>query len=118
MKYLQQFGIILAVSFVGELLNYAIPLSIPASIYGLVLMFVCLCMKWIKLEDVKETAVFNRDHAINVYTRGSGTDYFMGHYPFEAAGLCSNYSYIYPFGNAGIRICNRLDAEGRKERRG
>ena len=55
MKYLQQFGIILAVSFVGELLNYAIPLSIPASIYGLVLMFVCLCMKWIKLE---ETAVF------------------------------------------------------------
>ena len=58
MKYLQQFGIILAVSFVGELLNYAIPLSIPASIYGLVLMFVCLCMKWIKLEDVKETAVF------------------------------------------------------------
>ena len=58
MKYLQQFGIILAVSFIGELLNYAIPLSIPASIYGLVLMFVCLCMKWIKLEDVKETAVF------------------------------------------------------------
>ena len=58
MKYLQQFGIILAVSFVGELLNYAIPLSIPASIFGLVLMFVCLCMKWIKLEDVKETAVF------------------------------------------------------------
>ena len=58
MKYLQQFGIILAVSFVGELLNYAIPLSIPASIYGLVLMFVCLCMKWITLEDVKETAVF------------------------------------------------------------
>ena len=101
MKYLQQFGIILAVSFVGELLNYAIPLSIPASIYGLVLMFVCLCMKWIKLD-----------------TGGSGTDYFMEHYPSEAAGLCSNYSYIYPFGNAGIRICNRLDAEGRKERRG
>ena len=58
MKHLRQFGIILAVSFIGELLNYAIPLSIPASIYGLVLMFVCLCMKWIKLEDVKETAVF------------------------------------------------------------
>ena len=62
--------------------------------------------------------IFNRDHAINVYTGGSGTDYFMEHYPSEVAGLCSNYSYIYPFGNAGIRICNRLDAEGRKERRG
>ena len=58
MKYLQQFGIILAVSFIGEVLNYAIPLPVPASIYGLVLMFLCLCMKWIKLEDVKETAVF------------------------------------------------------------
>lgn len=119
MKYLQQFGIILAVSFVGELLNYAIPLSIPASIYGLVLMFVCLCMKWIKLEDVKETAVFLIEiMPLMFIPAGSGTDYFMEHYPSEAAGLCSNYSYIYPFGNAGIRICNRLDAEGRKERRG
>lgn len=62
--------------------------------------------------------IFNRDHAINVYTGGSGTDNFMEHYPSEAAGLCSNYSYIYPFGNAGIRICNRLDAERRKKRRG
>ena len=67
MKYLQQFGIILAVSFVGELLNYAIPLSIPASIYGLVLMFVCLCMKWIKLEDVKETAATIAANATNFF---------------------------------------------------
>lgn len=33
MKYLQQFGIILAVSFVGELLNYAIPLSDSCQVY-------------------------------------------------------------------------------------
>lgn len=58
MKYLRQFGMILAVSFIGELLNYAVPLPIPASIYGLVLMLLCLCMKWIKLEEVKETAAF------------------------------------------------------------
>lgn len=58
MKYLRQFGIILAVSCAGELLNYAVPLPIPASIYGLVLMLLCLCMKWIKLEEVKETAAF------------------------------------------------------------
>ena len=38
MKYVKQFGIILVVSLIGELLNFLIPLPIPASIYGLVLM--------------------------------------------------------------------------------
>ena len=58
MKYLRQFGIILIVSLIGEFLNYVIPLPIPASIYGLVIMFVCLCTKVIKLDEVKETADF------------------------------------------------------------
>ena len=39
MKYVKEFGIILIVSLVGELLNYFLPLPVPASIYGLVLMF-------------------------------------------------------------------------------
>ena len=42
MKYVKEFGIILIVSLVGELLNYFLPLPVPASIYGLVLMFLCL----------------------------------------------------------------------------
>ena len=58
MKYLRQFGIILIVSFIGELLNYVVPLPIPASIFGLVIMFTCLCTKVIKLDEVKETADF------------------------------------------------------------
>ena len=36
MKYVKEFGIILIVSLVGELLNYFLPLPVPASIYGLV----------------------------------------------------------------------------------
>lgn len=35
MKYLKQFGIIIIISFIGELMNMFIPLSIPASIWGL-----------------------------------------------------------------------------------
>ena len=58
MKYLQQFGIILAVSFVGELLNYAIPLSIPAILNGFFLFFLFICIKCLKLVLFKETAVF------------------------------------------------------------
>lgn len=61
--------------------------------------------------------IFNRDYAAYVYTGGSRADHFMGDYPTEAAGLCSDYNCIYSFGNAGIRTCNRLDAERREERR-
>ena len=35
MKYLKQFGIIVIISFIGELFHYLIPLPIPASIYGI-----------------------------------------------------------------------------------
>jgi len=58
MRYLKQFAIILAVPCVGELLNYFLPLPIPASIYGLVLMLVLLVTKVVKLESVDETGTF------------------------------------------------------------
>lgn len=58
MKFMKQFGIILAVTFLGEVLKYLIPLSIPASIYGLVLMLLVLCTGVIKLEQVKEAGTF------------------------------------------------------------
>lgn len=58
MKYVRQFLIIMAVTFAGELLNGLIPLPIPASIYGLVILFVCLCSGWIPLEKVKDTGRF------------------------------------------------------------
>ena len=58
MKYVKEFGIILIVSLVGELLNYFLPLPVPASIYGLVLMFLCLMLGVIKLSAVHDTACF------------------------------------------------------------
>ena len=58
MKLLYQFGIILFVSFLGEILYLAIPLPIPASVYGLILMLVALCTSIIKLKQVKEAATF------------------------------------------------------------
>ena len=58
MKYLRQFGIILAVTCVGEIMKYFIPLPIPGSIYGLILMFVLLLLRVIKVEHVKETGEF------------------------------------------------------------
>ena len=57
-KYIKQLGIILFISFIGEVCHYVIPLPVPASIYGLVILFICLCTKWICLESVKETGKF------------------------------------------------------------
>ena len=58
MNYLKQFAIILFVSFLGELLHILIPLPIPASVYGLLLMLLALCLGIFRLEQVKETAGF------------------------------------------------------------
>ena len=58
MKYVRQLLIILFVSFLGELLKYIIPLSIPASIYGMVLLFLALELKILKVSDIKETSNF------------------------------------------------------------
>lgn len=58
MKYVKQFLIILFVCFLGELCRYLIPLPIPASIYGLVIMLACLMTGILKTEQVEETALF------------------------------------------------------------
>ena len=58
MKYLLQFLIIVAISFLGELLHYFISLPIPASIYGIILLFVALQMGWIKVRQIREVSTW------------------------------------------------------------
>lgn len=58
MKYVKQLMIIILFSFLGEVLNYLIPISIPASIYGMVLLFIALCTKIIKLDQIETTAEY------------------------------------------------------------
>lgn len=58
MKYLKQFLIILMISFIGEFLKYLLPFPIPASIYGMAILFTGLMTGIIKLESVKETGKF------------------------------------------------------------
>ena len=58
LKYLKQFGIILAISCLGELLSLLLPLPIPASIYGIVILFTCLQSGLLKLSSIRETSTF------------------------------------------------------------
>ncbi len=58
MKYLRQFFIIMLISLLGEALKWLIPLPIPASIYGLVLMLLALCTGVITVDKVEEASTF------------------------------------------------------------
>lgn len=58
MKYIRQFGIILLFSLAGDLCHTVLPFPIPASIYGMVLLLLCLALKLVKVESVKETGAF------------------------------------------------------------
>ena len=58
MRYLKQFTIILTISLLGEVLHYILPLPVPASIYGLLLMLAALMTGVVKRDSVREAGVF------------------------------------------------------------
>ena len=58
MRYVIQFCRILGFCFAGELCSRLLPLPIPASIYGLVLLVLALRLGLIRLEQIRETALF------------------------------------------------------------
>lgn len=58
MKYVFQLTRILAFCFAGEVLHTLLPLPVPASIYGLVLLVAALLTGLVRLDQIRETAVF------------------------------------------------------------
>lgn len=58
MKFAAQLGVIIGVSFLGEVLAWLLPLPVPAGIYGLLLMLLVLCTGLVKLPQVEATGNF------------------------------------------------------------
>lgn len=58
MKYLPQLCIISLFSFLGEVCHWLIPAPIPASIYGMVLLFLALALKILPIRLVKDVGGF------------------------------------------------------------
>ena len=58
MKYIKQFLIITAVTALGEGCRMLIPLPIPGSVYGLILMLFFLKVRLIKPEQVENVSAF------------------------------------------------------------
>ena len=50
MKYAKQLAVISLISFAGEFLSATIPLPVPGSVYGMLLLFLCLC----QIEDTAD----------------------------------------------------------------
>ena len=63
MKYLIQMMIIGGITFLGEMLHVLIPLPVPASVYGMAILFVCLCLHIIREEHGFSTV----ESSINSY---------------------------------------------------
>ena len=58
MQYLKQALIIFGFTMIGQVLEWLIPLPIPAAIYGFVLLFLALLTGLLKKEHIDETAKF------------------------------------------------------------
>lgn len=54
-KYIRQMSVIFLFSFLGELCRFLIPYPIPASIYGMVLLFAALALKIVPVEAVSDS---------------------------------------------------------------
>jgi holin-like protein len=56
MRYVIQLFIIICFSFAGELLHSVLPFPIPASIYGIILLFLALELKLLKVKQIREVS--------------------------------------------------------------
>lgn len=58
MKYVYQIGIIGGISFISEVLYVLLPLPVPASVYGLIILLVLLLTGAVKVAQIEDTADF------------------------------------------------------------
>ncbi len=58
MKLLMQIAVVFGVCLAGELLSMLIPLPVPASVWSMVLLFLCLLCGALREEHIREKADF------------------------------------------------------------
>jgi holin-like protein len=56
MRYVMQLLIIIAFAFAGEVLHHLLPLPFPANIYGIILLYLALHLKMVKVKQIKEVS--------------------------------------------------------------
>lgn len=104
MKFVKQFGIILLITFIGEVLHALLPIPVPAGIYGIVLLFLGLKTRLIPVSEVKEASFFSySDNADNVYSGGGRADRHMGYSRSVLDSVPGGYGSYDDICNGGFR---------------
>lgn len=62
MKQIKQLFWIILFSFLGEGLSLLSPVAVPGSVIGMVLLFMALHFKWIKMDQVEEVGTWLTDN--------------------------------------------------------
>lgn len=62
MKLLRQLCIILVIYYAGEFIHKLLNIPIPGSVIGMIILFLCLYTKIIKLEMIEDISKFLLDH--------------------------------------------------------
>jgi len=62
MMLFKQLSIIFSIYLLGEAVSMLLPFSFPGSIIGMVLLFIALLLKWIKIEEIKQVSDFFLKH--------------------------------------------------------
>lgn len=58
MKIIKQIGIIFGICWLSQVIEYLLPFDFPASVIGMILLFVCLLTKVLKIEHIQEKSDF------------------------------------------------------------
>ncbi len=79
MKLLRQFGFILGLTLFGELIKKVFKLPLPGSVIGMIVLFLLLYLKVVKVENLKEISSFLLDHLSFFFVpAGVGLMAYMG----------------------------------------
>ena len=84
MKYILQFGIIIAITFLAETLSHLLPFTIPAGIYGLIIMLLLLQFKVVRLDQIEDASNFLLEIITIIFLP-------------TAVGLINYYDFIKPY---------------------
>lgn len=58
MKIIKQIGIIFTICWISQVIEKLLPFTFPASVIGMLLLFICLSTKLLKIEHIQEKSDF------------------------------------------------------------
>lgn len=58
MKIIKQIGIIFSICWLAQVIEYLLPFDFPASVIGMILLFICLLTGILKIEHIQDKSDF------------------------------------------------------------